>query len=598
MSLNHLLARDGCISCNENPTCNCAAGEQCILTSRTCSQCPQIECLPVPSSSGGINPGVIAGPVVAVLVIVSLALFWWLRRKKRRDLRRLEQLAERARKAESTFQLSHPNSPAPHIASSINRSTSSRSPAPSTGSRLPAPPPSASRRASPLPPASVNAEFQDEHGAQVRVYGPNGTINLDPRHPDNGGDPFSDRQSVSTAATSTHSTNIIPIQYIPSSRSEDAMSTAQAARTLDEARQNLFRPGAPARPARSGDSSWKDPRSPGGLSTVPRIRDSYVSDNSAAPSFLSGASYDVHNDAPKIVTSRQVHVGRVQQAEVVHMGRGNQRTLSPSRGLEDELDEKEEWDRTPTPATFGGRPPPTPTSPGYGTQEGLRSDNASGRDVLSSPGGGSNDLRFSMDSLAYRDSMSSMGTFRYLAQPDPQAIDQMPMTATPRLIGPGALRNVTAAAAAAAAAAAGGSTMRPNPPFAAANAGAGRDSTFSNRSYADSVLSGFPMIPPTQAGSSSGSFMASASGVPQSSSSNTLDGNATVPRPPPGSFKPPLGVEGQTPNAPSGRPLTAASVADSFLGTFPFVPPNIDDLAELPSAALPTAAVAPEMARR
>jgi hypothetical protein len=51
---------------------------------RTCSQCPAIQCNPKPSSQskGGINPGVIAGPVVAVLVIASLALFWFLRRKK------------------------------------------------------------------------------------------------------------------------------------------------------------------------------------------------------------------------------------------------------------------------------------------------------------------------------------------------------------------------------------------------------------------------------------------------------------------------------------------------------------------------------------
>lgn len=51
---------------------------------RTCSQCPTIQCNPKPSSGskGGINPGVIAGPVVAVLVIASLALFWYLRKKK------------------------------------------------------------------------------------------------------------------------------------------------------------------------------------------------------------------------------------------------------------------------------------------------------------------------------------------------------------------------------------------------------------------------------------------------------------------------------------------------------------------------------------
>jgi hypothetical protein len=50
---------------------------------RTCSQCPTIVCNKIASSSGSsINPGAIAGPVVAVLVIASCALFWWLRRKK------------------------------------------------------------------------------------------------------------------------------------------------------------------------------------------------------------------------------------------------------------------------------------------------------------------------------------------------------------------------------------------------------------------------------------------------------------------------------------------------------------------------------------
>lgn len=475
---------------------------------------------------------------------------------QRRDLARLEQLADRAKKAESAgFALSHPGSPA-LAASSINRSTSSRSPRAPVSARLP--PTSASRRSSPLPPASVNAEYLDDNGDRVRVYGPSGTINLDPKHPDNGGDPFSDRQSVSTLATSTHSTNIIPIQYIPSSRSEDAMSTAQAAKRLDEARQNLFRPGVPARPARSGDSTYRDPRSPSGHSGPPRIRDSYVSDNSAAPSFWSGGSYDVHNDAPKIVTSRQVHVGKLQHAEVVHMGKN--RGASPIQAP-DQYDSQ--WDKTPTPATFGGRV--RPPSPGYATEEGLRGDGESSREPQSA---GPNDLRFSMDSLAYRDSMSSMGTFRYLAQADPSALSG----ATPRPLGPSSIR----------------SPSKP-PVYLPGGTGPGRDSTFSNKSYADSVLSGFPMIPPSQ----SGNVPPLPTGVPQSSSSNTLDGQAQVPRPP-GSFRPPP-THSQMEGA--GRPLTTASVADSLLGSFPFVPPNMDDLAELPSAALPTG-VAPDTAKR
>ena len=63
---------------------NRTTGKNYSINARTCSQCPAIQCNPKPSSKskGGINPGVIAGPVVAVLVIASLALFWYLRKKK------------------------------------------------------------------------------------------------------------------------------------------------------------------------------------------------------------------------------------------------------------------------------------------------------------------------------------------------------------------------------------------------------------------------------------------------------------------------------------------------------------------------------------
>lgn len=54
------------------------------LMDRSCTQCAQIECIPNPSSSKGksINPGVIAGPVVAALIILGVAALWWLRRKR------------------------------------------------------------------------------------------------------------------------------------------------------------------------------------------------------------------------------------------------------------------------------------------------------------------------------------------------------------------------------------------------------------------------------------------------------------------------------------------------------------------------------------
>lgn len=411
-------------------------------------------------------------------------------------------------------------------------------------SQLPQPPPSASKRSarSPLPPAPVNAEYYDENGANIRVYGGNGTINLDPKHPD----PFADGKSISTNGSSTHSTNIIPIQYIPPSRSEEGIS--QAARTLDEARQNLFKPKpAPQRPARSPDLDLRlnppsrDLRSPGADFQPGRIRESFLSENSGAPSFLSGNSYDVYNDAPKIVTSKQVHVGRLQQAEVVQFGRNPSGGLDQSGGdpFNNALDvprQRQHELGLASPATFGSRSL-TPTS----TRE---YDNGMEEGLEEPATGASGDLRFSMGSLQYRDSVSTMGTDRYLARPDSFAVPP------PR-----------------------GQFDGP------------RESMFSTKSYADSVLSGFPMIPPNQAHNIPA---VPSSSIPQSTSIATLD-HASAPssRPPP-SFRQPKAAQAES---------RTVSMADSFLGSFPFVPPNMDDLAELPSAAIPTAAV-PETAKK
>ena len=508
---------------------------------------------------------------------------------QKRDLARLEELATRARKAESVgFHLSRSSSPQPP---SSARSGSK----PSDRASLPAPP--ASARRSSLPPAPVNAEYYDESGANVRVYRGNGTINLDPNHPDNGsaGDPFADRQSVST--TNTQSTNIIPFQYIPPSRSDDTPgraqaspgpggSVSQAARTLDEARQNLFRPRQtpPQRPARSPDlhlrlspprdgDSQPDPRSP--KSQPPdHMRDSYLSGNSSTPSFLSGNSYDIHTDAPRIVTSKQVQIGRLHQAEVVQLGQnqqlGGQGRLLPVHGNQAQqynangqlLPPAGISPLSPGP-TGGSLRTLTPTSRNFqqeDAEEGLISEEPSATTPT--------DLRFSMGSLAYdRNSVSTVGTANFLARPNSSA---------PRF-------------------------QPPSPAATAAFAGP-RESMFSTKSYADSFLGGFPMIPPSQNGQMP---HLPASTLPVSTSVSTLD-QATIPRPPP-TYKPLTSVRpGKSstviaggPGTGPSRPTTAISVTesfletthDSFLGTFPFVPPNIDDLAELPIADIPDTAV-------
>lgn len=493
---------------------------------------------------------------------------------------RVEELAQRARKAEAAgFHLgSNPGSPGPGSARSARSARSDRS---SQRYRVQSP-------RSPDPNAPVNADWYDENG-QLR---PTTTHR-------NGDDPFSDRQSVSTTGTDARSDHVIPIKYMPRAPSDEALSktlrakpaAADAAKALDEARNNLFKHGAaPMRPARSPDldlrlnpsaqqghaqqhlgppSSFQDIRSPSQSGTS-GYRDSYLSGNSGAPSYLSGST-DIHLDAPKIVTSRQVQIGRLQQAEVVQFGRPpqahNMENLdhaappSPSASSSHtnpfgRSDDSHLHPPAPlSPATFGSRTLGSDVSgaasgsPSYrtltpvsyrthGAEEDLRTEEAPST---------STDLRFSMGSLAQtaRNSVSTMGTERYFAQAVP-------------------------------------------PPRQGANGNyqGPRESMASSRSAADSVLHGFPMIPP---GQSNAPYH---SPIPQSTSVTTLE-HAAMPSRPPTSYR-----QTQTPGPGTGSGGNRNTQGSVGLGNFPFVPPprrgsddskmSRDQEQELPSAALPT----------
>ncbi|KAL7418952.1 hypothetical protein Q5752_006636 [Cryptotrichosporon argae] len=502
-----LFGRDDCVSCGASPSCDCASGETCVLTSRTCSQCPQIQCIKSSSGSGAsVNAGVIAGPIVAVLVIASVALFWWLRRKKKRDLARLEELADRARKAESAgFHLSNPSSPAPPS----SRSRDARASAP------------LSARSASLQTVGADAEYHDEHGATIRVYSARrGRINADPNHPDNGGvgDPFADHDGSVRSGETDASDAVIPIHFVGSAGA-GVGDAAAAQRTLDEARQNLFRPRhAPPRPARSPDLDLRlqpgaqqahalayahdDERSP-----APRIRDSFVSDVSGvsgAPSYLSAASSDLHLDAPRIVTSSKVQVGRIVGAEMVQFGARQPAHANAGTELLD--------------ASTSRRSSADPFSD-RGAAHNVRHLTpaaAHAQALGSSP----TDLRFSMGSLAFnRDSVSTVATTLPRDAPGP------PLLATPH-----ARRH--------------------------------QHQSVSSEKSGYSLLGSFPMIPPSAATH----HIPAVPTLPESVSAMTLHQHAEPhPRLPP-------------PAARAPRPITAASTSssapDSVLGAFPFVAPG------------------------
>lgn len=474
-----------------------------------------------------------------MIVAASLCLFWWLRRKKRRDLARLEDLADRARKGESSaFHLSNSGSPA----TSRHHSTQfgARSPT-SNGSQ------SSSQR---LPNAPVEHEYRDANGNTVRVYGKRGAINADPNHPDNGGsgDPFGDHASLSTdRADSGHSTNIVPIHFVaghdsPTARAgmpSNAAQQAAAARTLDQARQNLWRPRAPPpRPARAPDldlrlNSTQQADHQQLLAEGGSSRDSFRSGISVTPSFLSGATGDLHVDVPKIMTRQAVQVGRLQTAEMVQFGIPHPVSFGTEQAASEETTSSTGSDPfTERHAEMLNSTPPSSATPHAGgvpaqssTSLASRAFDDEGNVSQPSP----TDLRFSMGSLAYdRASVSTQGTTNHGHGQFLSPQDQPPV---------------------------------PNLP-----AGYDRQRLQSMSSYKsignDSLLGSFPMIPPASRG-------ANASNTDLVS---TQTGSA-----PPTSFKATTSSAGAG-VAPGGRPLTTTSthsLADSFLGSFPFVPPNV-----------------------
>ncbi|EED12201.1 conserved hypothetical protein [Talaromyces stipitatus ATCC 10500] len=100
---SHLTFRS-CVTCDTEPVCNCAAGESCIESSRTCTACPTTTCMPAAStsapsstsSSGGSNAGAIAGGVIGGIACVAIVVFliWWFVIRKRRQAQAAAQPAE------------------------------------------------------------------------------------------------------------------------------------------------------------------------------------------------------------------------------------------------------------------------------------------------------------------------------------------------------------------------------------------------------------------------------------------------------------------------------------------------------------------------
>lgn len=512
---------------------------------------------------------------------------------QRRDLARLEDLAERARKGESSaFHIATGSSgPSSPVTSTRRQSapmsqTSGGGVATAAAAAAGKDARDASRQAGPLPNVPADAEYYDANGTTIRVYaGKRGVINADPNHPDNGGsgDPFADSRSMSTnGGDSSHSTNVIPIHYVPAGQMDESLAQvlashrggsneptdpaaqqAAAARTLDLARQNLWRPRPgqpgivpPPRPARSPDLDLRlNPvRQPlgaiadgGSSATSINSRDSIHSTISAAPSFMSGQTADLHLDVPKIITRQQVHVGRLQAAEVVQFGAGGVRPIPENDA---DTDESGTYESAPDPFTNQSElldPQAAGASPGAGSATTFGGGNvhSGGRAAASTTSLGSRrfdddgnttaqpsptDLRFSMGSLAYdRASVSTHGSGKHGHFLSPN--DQPPVPSIP--------------------------SEYDRPRFQSI-------SSFKSTG-SDSLLGSFPIVPPAPGQTT----RIPSTGLPFNSSTATIEQTGDH-QPHRTASHPPVAGSNR-------RPVTATSshsVADSFLGRFPFVPPG------------------------
>ncbi|TBU38818.1 hypothetical protein BD309DRAFT_485462 [Dichomitus squalens] len=202
---NGTRGSDGCLICDDlQPSCNCAFGQQCVLITRLCDQCPYASCIAgsssVSSKKGGVSGGAVAGAVIAVILVLAatVAGYFWYRRRQR--------LAAQNTASDE----SKPDVPA-RAEEVLNR--------PDPNEKPNSPPPQLS---------------------SIRIFSGSlqGTINLDPAASTAGrtqpssasvhSNPFEDNHSIQTTSTGTQS-NVIPIALVPPGSVESGASSAQSA---------------------------------------------------------------------------------------------------------------------------------------------------------------------------------------------------------------------------------------------------------------------------------------------------------------------------------------------------------------------------------
>lgn len=351
---------------------------------------------------------------VVVLAVLTGALWWLWKRKKARNLQALE-LAEKRATGQS-----FPNSQnSRHSATNDPRTGNTLLPN-STSSDFPA-----SIRPS-MDTMGVNGQPHSGNHFTRTVYEGNESINL-ARAGHRDDDPFDDSRSIATDQLSFGSTNVIPIAYVPPGGATN-QTDLTASQKLNAARKALGAGvEAPHRPARSPDLDLRlrqpfglppssfthqelvETLEPGRNPRDPKLsRASVITARtgvSAAPSFMTGSTSFEH-ETPQIITRRDVQTGVVQQAAVVNLnpiaetnGLGRNLTVETGRRgdlMSPSIDSLKSAHSVSSDPFSDARPNRGSghtfgkllSSDGHGSEDGAHQGN-------------SEDLRFSMGSLAY-----------------------------------------------------------------------------------------------------------------------------------------------------------------------------------------------------
>ncbi|KAF8679720.1 emp24/gp25L/p24 family/GOLD [Rhizoctonia solani] len=266
------LSVDAC----PTPVCNCKADESCQIIFRTCDQCDKVICTPNSRpASGSISEGAVAGAVVSCVVVTALlaAMLWFLRR--RRAARKAAQVIAAKRATPYTVEGGPTGTPVGTPA----------------GEK---PPTLLSTPASPRTPnANANGTSHTLHYAAS-------DINLDP---------FADALSV----RSGNSSHVIPIAYVPPN---------SASMSLADGHRQSVTSLPPSRPHRSPDLNLKlePPKSAASRLSVgqdlrpPRFSSPYAASQrsgASRASTISSVGSFMYSDTPVVVSQAQGGVRQV-----------------------------------------------------------------------------------------------------------------------------------------------------------------------------------------------------------------------------------------------------------------------------------------------